>query len=192
MKPTILFLSVFIFCFSLSAQKSAIKPGQIQLNAGVGLLSTYTADVTTSVVPPLSVSAEVFVSPNISLGVYGAYTNVLGESTYQNADIVEEYDNTTSQVAFKAAIYSNDLDAWRVYGGMLAGVSMTNVDKMSAPIKGDVISDDAPSFTRPDAPNSFLFSGFVGVHRKVNSTLSMYGELGFGISLVNVGVSYKF
>jgi len=191
MKQSTFFFFAIIFGFSLNAQKLAIKPGQIQLNAGIGLLSTYTADETTTITPPLSVSAEVFVSPNIALGIYGAYTHVLGESVFQNADIVEEYDNTTSQAALKATYYSNDMNGWRMYGGILTGVNMTNVEKTSSPIKGDVLDDDAPSFTRPESPNTFLFSGFVGAQRKVNHNLSVYGELGFGISLASVGISYK-
>lgn len=191
MKQSTLFFFAIIFGLTLNAQKLAIKPGQIQLNAGIGLISTYTADKTTSVVPPVSVSAEIFVSPNIALGVYGAHTQVLGESTFQNADIIEKYDNKTSQFALKGTYYSNDMNGWRIYGGMLTGVSKTEVDKTSSPIKGDVMDDDAPSFTRPNSPNSFLFSGFVGTQRKVNQNLSLYGEIGFGISLVNVGVSYK-
>lgn len=192
MKQSTLLIIALLFSFSLFAQKKAIKPGQIQLTAGIGLLSTYVADKTQTIIVPISISAEVFLSPNMAIGIYGGYSRIKGQSVFLNADLIENYDNTTRQIAVKTSFYSNDLNAWRIYGGFLTGISNSNIEKNSTSLKGEGDREFAPSFTRPNAPNSFLFSGYVGAQRKITNHINVYGELGFGISLVNVGLSSRF
>lgn len=189
------FLLVFfaIGTFStVQAQALRFKAGQLQASAGIGLVSTFAADAPTTIVPPLSGSLEYFVSPNFSLGVYAAYTEVTGERIYQNAGIIESFNNKTWMAAVRTGFHSNNLDNWRVYGGLMIGTSLPTVEKEVRSIPGEIFSDDdAPSFSRP-AQNSFLFSGYVGARRYIRSDLSAYGEVGFGISLVNLGLSYHF
>jgi len=192
MKQSTFLIVALFFSFSLLAQNKATKAGQLQLNAGIGLLSTYAADKTQAVVLPISINAEVFLSPNIAVGIYGAYSRTKGQSIFPNADLVEDYDNTTRQLAVKTSFYSNNMNAWRVYGGFLTGISRSTIEKTTTSLVGEGDKDTVPSFSRPNAPNSFLFSGYVGVQRIVTSNVSIYGELGFGISLVNAGLSYRF
>jgi len=192
MKQSTLVIIALFFSFSLIAQNNTIKPGQIQLNAGIGLLSTYVADKTETVTLPVSISAEVFLSKNMAIGLYGAYSQTKGQSVFLNADLIENYDNTTSQFAIKTSFYSNDLNDWRIFGGFLVGVSNSKIEKTSTSIIGEGDREFTPSFTRPNAPSSFLFSGYVGAQRKITTKISVYGELGFGISLANVGLSYRF
>lgn len=191
MKQFTLITLATLFTLALNAQKTIIEPGTLQFNAAIGVVSTYFKDDVQTSVPPVSVSAEVFVSPNISIGLYGAYTQAKGERAYENADVLESYDNKTKQFALKSSFYTNEMNNWRVYGGVLTGVSMADVDKDSSTIKGDT-SDNEPSFSRPESPNTFMFSGFVGVQRRVKKHVFAYGELGYGISLVNLGLSYRF
>jgi len=191
-KTFALFLVTVLFSFlsTADAQVARFQAGQVQVNAGIGLVSTFAADAPTTIVPPLSSSVEYFLSPNMSIGLYAAYTEVQGERTYQNAGIIESYHNKTWMTAIRTGFHSNNLDNWRVYGGLIIGTTMPSVDKNIQTIPGEVISDaGAPTFSRP-AQNSFLFSGYVGTRRYIRSDWSVYGELGFGISLVNIGLSY--
>lgn len=192
-QTTIAFLLITAFSSLLStadAQVARFKAGQVQANAGLGLVSTFAADAPTTIVPPLSGSVEYFLSPNMTVGLYAAYTEVEGERTYQNAGIIESYNNKTWMAAVRTGFHSNNLDNWRVYGGLMIGTSLPSVEKSVRTIPGEVVSDDgAPTFSRP-AQNSFLFSGYVGTRRYIRSDWSVYGELGFGISLVNIGLSY--
>lgn len=188
-------LVITVLCcvsFQLNAQDFRVKTGDIQLNASVGLLPTYTADASTTIVPPLSVSAEVFLSPNFSLGVSGSYSQYEGEYVNLNAGVAEYYETTTMVVALRSVVHSNDLNGWRVYGGLAVGANLPQVDKTVELLAGEQTRDDEiPSFSRPQE-SSLLFSGFVGTRRTINAHWSIYGELGFGISLAKVGASYKF
>ncbi|MEZ4986217.1 MAG: outer membrane beta-barrel protein [Saprospiraceae bacterium] len=174
---------------TLQAQSYKIKPGQVQANVGIGLVPTYAADATRTIVPPVSASVEVFITPNLSIGTYAAYARATGSSTYLNAGITETYDNTTIMLGVRPTIHSNDLNDWRVYGGFTIGASIPSVD---IEVTDDEKTENTPSFTRPNSPNAFLFSGFVGARRALNENLTLFGEVGFGISLANVGVGYKF
>jgi hypothetical protein len=183
----------FFLCSAFStidAQVARFKAGQLQANAGIGLISTFAADAPTTIVPPLSGSLEYFLSPNLSLGLYAAYSEAEGERTYQNAGIIESFNNKTWMAALRMGFHSNNLDNWRVYGGLMMGTSLPTVEKQVRTIPGEFfIDDDAPSFSRP-AQNSFLFSGYVGARRYLRPDWSVFGEVGFGISLVNLGFSY--
>jgi hypothetical protein len=185
----LLFTALFL---NLNAQSVNLKPGQVQLGIGIGLVSTYAADVTNSVVPPLSAQLDVFVNPNFSLGGFLAYSKAEGETVYQNAGIAEAFVNETVMAGLRTTVHSNDLNNWRIYGGFMIGASLPSIDKTVSLLPGELQRDDElPTFSRP-AQNSLLFSGFVGTRRYLNDKWSVYGELGFGISLVNVGTSYKF
>lgn len=191
-------LRSFVFvmlCFisvQLSAQDFRVKAGDIQLNTSLGLLPTYAADATATIVPPISFSAEAFLTPNFSLGLLGSYSRYEGEYVNLNAGIAEYYETSTLILAVRTAVHSNDLDGWRVYGGLSVGANMPDVEKEVEVFAGEQTRDDElPSFSRPQ-DSSLLFSGFVGTRRTLNAHWSIYGELGFGISLVNIGASYKF
>ena len=189
---SLLIMTLCCVSFQLNAQDFQIKAGNVQLNAAVGLLPTYTADASTTIVLPLSVSAEVFMSRNFSLGLYGGYAQYEGEYLNANAGVAEYYETTTLVLALRSAVYSNDLNGWRVYGGVAMGANLSEVDKNVELLTGEQIQDDElPSFSRPQK-SSLLFSGFVGTRRTIDTHWSIYGELGFGISLAKVGASYKF
>lgn len=191
------FRSIFIllasFCFiNLSAQDYRIEAGDVQISTSIGLLPTYAADASQTVVPPLTLNAEVFLSPNFALGVLGSYSKYTGEYINANAGIAEYYETSTLMLGLRTAVHSNDLNQWRVYGGFTIGANVPQVEKESVLLQGEQTRDDElPSFSRPQE-NSLLFSGFVGTRRTVNEHLSVFGELGFGISLANVGLAYKF
>ena len=187
------FFFLLSLCFwNLSAQDYQIKPGQLQVQASVGLVPTLAADATATLVPPVTLNAEVFLSPNFALGLSGSYSRYSGEYINQNAGIVEQYETTTTMIGLRTAVHSNDLNNWRVYGGFTIGASIPNVEKEVIALPGEQTRDDElPTFSRPQS-SSLLFSGFVGTRRTLNARLSVFGELGFGISLVNVGAGYKF
>jgi hypothetical protein len=194
MKVNIILINIIaLFSFiTLNAQDYKIKTGDIQANIGVGLVPTYVADATTTIVPPISVSVEAFLGKNFSLGVYGAVSKYTGSTIYLNAGLTESFENTTLMLGIRPTIHSNDLDGWRVYGGFVAGASLPSIKKNVVLADTEVEKvEDTPSFSRP-AENNLLFSGFVGTRKTLNANTSIFGELGFGISLVNVGVSYKF
>lgn len=176
----------------LGAQDYKIKPGHFQANFGVGLVPTYAADVTQTIVPPVSAGVDVFLSSNFSLGLYGAFSKYSGENVYSNAGISEKFETSTWMLGLRTGIHSNDLDGWRVYGGFILGATIPDIEKETTVLSGEVIREEnLPSFSRP-GKNGLLFSGYVGTRRCLKEHVSVFGELGFGISLATVGVSYKF
>ena len=186
------FVCVSLVCLNLSAQHYRLNAGDVQLNTSVGILPTYAADEANTLVPPLSVNAEFFLSPNFALGLSGSYSRYEGEYVNLNAGIAEYYETSTYMFGLRTAIYSNDLNDWRVYGGFTLGASIPDVEKEVVLLPGEQIRDDElPSFSRPQ-DGSLLFSGFVGTRRVLGERFSVFGELGFGISLANVGLGYKF
>lgn len=189
------FKLVLILCVSaltlVQAQSIMLKPGNLQIGVGLGLVPTFAADKTSSLVPPVSARAEVMVARNFALGAYAAYGSVEGAVTNQAAGIITQFQNNTLMLGLRATAISNDLSGWRVYGGFMAGASLPDVSSETAYLNPDHGRDSQmPTFYRP-AENSMMFSGYVGAQRAIGKRFGAYAEAGLGISLLNLGLVYR-
>lgn len=166
MKQFKLSLLFVLASFTISqAQYFDIQPGKFQFSTGLGLVSTFTAEKSTTLIPPVSARLDYFLSENFALGLYVAYTEVEGETTYQNAGIKESFHTSMYIYGLRATAYSNDLNGWHVYGGFLTGFSNPQVEKTTTLLDPDQTRDDnLPSFSRP-AKNGFIFSGYIGTQK---------------------------
>lgn len=188
-------LTLFVLVAAVSlatAQEFKIKPGNIQLSTGIGLVPTFAADHTNTLVPPLSARLDVFITPNFALGAYAAYSSVEGETKYQQAEIIEQFQTDMWITGLRATATSNDLNGWRIYGGAMIGYSIPDVEKEVNFLDPEKTRDDeSPSFSRP-AEDSMIFSGYVGAQRFVTQRMALYAEAGLGISLLNAGLTFQF
>ncbi len=192
LKLALVLMIAIIGLTSTSAQEIKIKPGTVQLSAGIGLVPTFAADRTNTLVPPVSARLDYVISNNFSLGLYAAYSSVEGETVYPQAGIAEHFQTKMWMAGLRGTAFSNDLNGWRIYGGLMLGYSFPEIDKEVIFLDPDNNrDDDPPSFSRP-AENGMLFSGYVGAQRFVSQHVALYAEAGFGISLLNAGITYKF
>jgi hypothetical protein len=191
LKLALIFL-VASFSFA-HAQSTQLAPGRFELGLGLGLVPTFPADQTNALVPPVSARADVMVSTNFALGVYAAYSSVEGQQLNNPAQVVTEFQNNNLMLGLRATAMSNDMNGWRVYGGMMAGANLPNVTHETTRY-GDTPKDGRdsqyPTFFEP-AENSMIFSGFVGAQRALGQRFGAYAEAGLGISLFNLGLVYR-
>lgn len=182
-------------CFATlqaTAQKPVqVKKGDLELSAGIGLLPTFAADRGKTIVPPLSARLTYHVGNNFSLGAYAAYSTTQTNKIARGNGAVETYENQFTLIGLRAAGHCVRFDNWDIYGGLMVGYNIPNVTMLSSSNPSESPRDDIqPSFTRP-ATNNMTFSGFVGASYFLNQKFGAFGEVGYGISLLNVGVTYR-
>lgn len=178
----------------LSAQSySHQKPNRIfgkkqtDLQFGYGLIAlSKVLDGAETILPPLTVQADRFLSDNFSLGV--SYT----QSSHQSKPIIvrdgfaQRVTNNTHQAGVRAAFHVTKLDNADFYGGFKLAVNFQefsvdqgNFDFLSTHL-GIVPSS-----------NKVSYSGFIGGRYAFAKKWNAFGEIGFSQALVMVGIGYR-
>ena len=168
-----------------------IKPGSFDFAVGVGLLPTFVADGAGMKVPPLSFRVGYRLAEKFSLGAYAAYssseTDQVNLPDGRNNHVV----NDSYIVGLRAAAHTIRFDKWDIYGGLMAGYQISEVQQSAYALADDEIKNPTgPIFSRP-TKNNFIFSGFVGATYFPGNRVGVFGEAGFGISILNLGVQIK-
>lgn len=190
MKKIMLLMSALTLGLTvLTAQP--IKTGSFDFAAGIGLLSTFAADGAQMNVPPLSVRIGYRVAEKFSVGAYAAYSSSEVDRVNLPNGSNNHVVNDTYLVGLRAAAHTSRFEQWDIYGGLIAGYNITDVQHTAyAPGEDSNKSTTDPTFSRP-AENNFTFSGFVGASYFPGKRLGIFGEAGFGISILNLGVQVK-
>jgi hypothetical protein len=189
MKNLFIIVTLFLFGFTSSAQISFNK-GDIEFATGIGIFSTFAKDNATTVVPPVSARLGVRLAPNFSLAAYAAYSEaeVIGQEQPDGSII--DLKNEFTQVGLRAAVHGSPNDKLDFYGGAMLGYNMPNVTEFSdGQVKSK--SDDVPSFSRP-AENNFTYSAFIGAAYYPFKRAGLFAEVGYGVSILSTGFTFKF
>ncbi len=160
------------------AQNSQFKKGQIDLQFGVGFLSTLNQNLksggysgnSTLTIPPLSVSIDFGISNEISLGGTIAYAK-----THQDYEGMALGDVTHFIVGLRGLYHFELLTSLDTYAGGMLGY---NVHKIS----------DASSIEKV---NGLAYTLLVGGRYRFSKSTGVFLELGYGVASVNVGLNFK-
>ena len=190
------FILTLVLAFVAVVAQAQMKPvklakGDLEFSTAIGLVPTFSADNAKTVVPPLSVRFDYYLSSNFSLGAYGAFSSTTSDRIDRPNGTINYYENDFYLVGLRANAISNDLNHRRIYGGLLLGYSMpdvTRTDIIEEPKDG--VTTISPSFSR-EPRNQFIYSGFVGAKRYFSPRMAGFAELGYGVSLLNVGLTIK-
>ncbi len=192
MSRIIFVLSVLLISANLiNAQSKELKTGDLQLGAGIGLIPTYAADGGHVNVPPVSARLTYQFNEKFSMGGYVAYSSTTSQKKNYPDGSSRIFDSEQLMFGLRSAVHVNRFKSWDVYGGLMLGYSIPMV-KETINYPAETNRDDLqPTFSRP-ATNKFLYSGFIGATYFLSPNLGINGEVGYGISLLNLGISYKF
>ena len=180
---TILFLVTPLF---LSAQyKSPTRlfgKGQIDVKAGVGVLSTYMKDNPQTVVPPVSLGADWFVANNISLGAYAGYS----KSNSRPSEDLSYATNETFIADVRLGFHYTKIDRLNVYGGLSVGYQQVNITPSNPEL-----TKTMENTGMKEQSSKMIYTGFVGTQYAISPRYSVFGELGYGISILRFGLGYR-
>ena len=176
----------------------SFQKGQVDLNLGVGLGNSIIGPGSTNVLPPVSASLEFGISRDISLGAYLGFTGAsysysgwedcghgMGNGGYYIDTYKWSYFIAGVRGAFHFArfIHNDKLD---VYAGLMLGNDFAH-------------SSYSTTSPCPDHQQFYgqtygggVFSVFGGARYRFTNSFGVFGELGYGISYLTVGVNFKF
>jgi hypothetical protein len=169
-------ISLFTLCsfifFSLQAQAQSFEKGQQNFQIGVGLGSTFMVSGGSGT-PPISASYEFGITDKISLGAFAGYAGQkidLGFATWKYTYIL-----AAAKGAYHFDFGVEKLDP---YAGALLGYNIASVST----------SSNLPGASA----GGVLWGAHAGARYYLTPAIGVFGELGYGISWLNVGVSFKF
>jgi hypothetical protein len=192
MKKLLLSLLVVVFAFTqLLAQESTFKKGDKVVNFGIGLGSTlWTGAGYKMGIPPISASGEMGIvsllndKATIGVGGYLGYSSHKYSGTYfifpNYYTDSETYSNFI--IGARGAFHYALLDKLDTYAGLILGFDIES-------------SKYTGTGTRPSSyptGGGLISSEFVGARYYFSNSFAVMGELGYGITYLNLGVALKF
>ena len=199
MTKTLLFAFISI---SMFANAQSFKKGQFDINLGIGLGTTFISSEFTTISSPISIALEYGVSDAISVGAY--FTHIKAEWKMRGTDncnsgngngnfsytYIDTYTWKYSIAGLRGAYHftseSEKLDA---YGGLMLGNNFTSFSfsTSTSPYcdKHDVM------FTGNDY-GGFITAAFLGARYRFTNNIGIYGELGYGVNYLNLGLNFRF
>ena len=187
MKRIMILTAALVFGLSSLSAQTIFKKGDIEFATGIGLFSTFAKDESTTVVPPVSARLGIRLAPNFSLGAYAAYSSSEAHQTGLPGGAIRDVSNEFYLFGLRAAAHTNRLDNWDIYGGAMLGYNVPKVDNTITKEKSEI---EGPTFSRP-AENKFTYSAFIGASYYPIKNIGLFAEVGYGISIFNMGFSVK-
>lgn len=194
MKNIIIATGLILMSLLLSTQINAqnypdieFKKGDIELSVGVGLMNTFIDKNTTAPMPPVSLHLGYRIKKTISIGTYLGYSRTKYDPPIKDIDLPNLPSLTNNY--FQAGLRGNaHFTEGRVdfYGGAMIGYnfSINDFDNLEAGrlegVRADAYSDIV------------VFSGHIGMKYLITEHVGIYGEVGYGVSVFNFGVTTRF
>ena len=173
---------VFVLAFALIGltynAQAQYEKGQIDANLGVGFGASFATGSVS--LPPVSFSLDFGINDNISLGGYVGYSSSSEDFSGFGGNYSWKY--TYIIVGARGAYHFDLVDNMDTYAGLMLGYNVATVKY------------DGPSgnlFGTPSA-GGIAYSAFFGARYHFGESFGVYGELGYGIAIFNVGVTMKF
>ncbi len=172
-----------MLCSAIAVNAQTVKEGNILLNAGIGL-GTYDADNLSF--PALAVSVDYMAQDHLfddksslSLGAYTGFYRQSWKVSYM--DLVGRITNATNStntfvLGARGGLHYKLVDKLDTYGGLMLGYAKTSYST-----NGGSSSD-----------GEFKWGLFIGARYFFTDKIGAFAELGYGVSPIELGVSFKF
>lgn len=180
---------------SLNAYSQEFVKGTKMLSFGLGLGDRYLGSGYNMVVPPIQANFDYGITDKLGIGHIGI-GGLIGFSAnryrwrngfFFNDDFEYRYTNLT--IAARGTYhFVLDVKGLDLYGGVILGYNISSV-KVNYPagyVKNGFYGEYENSYGGP------IGGLFGGARYMFNDKFGIYGELGYAVSYLNVGVTFKF
>jgi len=196
-KLSLLVSSIFIFNIQSGMAQVygrqndlGFKAGQVEIQAGLGLVSTFVSMNAKTKIPPVSIAVNYRFKDFLSVGAYFGYssTGYNGDMIDTHGEIIKEDDFSLRNnfyltgLRFQGHYSQGQLD---FYGGAMLGYNFSRISTNITDPK------DRPEGIVIEEGNLVTYSGYIGLKYITPSKLGFYGEIGYGASLVTIGLTYR-
>lgn len=167
-------LTVALFFVAMTADAKVYENGKSYLNAGIGLGSTLVGDIT---LPPISASYEMGFTDKISAGGFVGFA--LSEEDYSFGT----YSYSHIIIGGRGSYHFYNEKDMEAYAGAMVGYNIVSASYESK--SGYTASGSASG-------SDLTYSVYLGGRYMFTEMLGVYGEFGYGVSYLNVGITAKF
>lgn len=182
----LLFISVQL-TYAQNQKFRELKCPHFEVSTSIGLIPTFVKEVSRADVPPLGLTVDYRMSRRYSIGLYAGYTRVMSTpDVFKNGEQML-FDTRFSMVGARFAVHAIKYKRWDPYGGFGINYTHSNIDVIEGDMEKLILHKNFKSHK-----SKMMFSAFIGSKFAVSPTFSIYGEVGYGISLINVGISRRF
>ena len=162
------------------------KKGQLDLQAGIGLAPTFLADGGRQLVPPMSLSADMMLSDNFSVGLFSGYTKAQSKEFLVADGIEAQWQNSMVEVGARFAFHYTKMQDWDIYGGFAFTYSHSSITAMRAEL--DKI---AANLGVEPTSSAFFPTAVMGARWAFSSKWTAFSEISYGVSIIKAGVGYR-
>jgi hypothetical protein len=190
---TLILLCVLLTSFRLTAQTQFSNPGRLNFSTGIGLLPSYMKDSRVSNSLPVHFMLGYRVSKKFNLKAFAGFAAATSDPRSFGDGFSTYLENKSWSVGIRGELRHEFLQRLEVYGGAMLGYYAVNIKEYNSST-GELYKriEDAPTPYNPKASNvKLMYSAFVGTSYFIRKGIGVYGELGYGISLVNIGVTFR-
>ncbi len=165
------------------------EKGQWEASFSAGLVPTYLADKVKVKMPPMVLGADYRFSEKFSLGANFGSSVSESKPRLVGDGIRATYTNAHFVLGVRPGFHMTSIENWDIYGGFSIGVNYSNiVGNMSLPPAEIKIMESHLGIKQHVFSPSFY--GYTGIKYAINPKWLAYSEIGFGISLFSMGMSY--
>jgi opacity protein-like surface antigen len=188
MKRFVLPAILAIFAVSFANAQDVFQKDDLVFNAGIGLNnSLYSGTGYKSTLPPISISGEYGVAENlingdngsIGVGGYLGYTSAEFKRSVLGTDFGWKYSSLI--IGARGAFHYQLVDDLDTYASVMLGYNVVSAKS---------IGEENLALGKASA-SAFSSSFFLGARYWFTPGLGAFAELGYGISNVNIGVTFK-
>lgn len=186
-------ITLLFLCITLqfaTAQTEKFKPMKypyFEASASIGLLPTFVKDIASTEVLPLGFSLDYRMNRRFSVGLFSGYTKARSHSKMLKDENSMTLITEFSMIGGRFAGHFSNYERWDLYGGLGINYTHSNIEV----IEGDLDKLIKHKNFKPSR-GAFMMSAFVGAKYAINPSTSVFAEVGYGISLLNVGMSKRF
>jgi hypothetical protein len=185
-------LMIFSLCFGLSigtfAQNNVFSKGDRVANLGIGIGSYLGGTGYSTKIPPISASIEYGVKDdlfdeNSSLGIGGYIAYTSNQQEYTLANQTYGWDYSHFILGARGIVHYQWVEKLDTYGGLMLGYNVASSSSFGTNVANGVSASSV---------GGFAFSLFVGARYYFSDNIAAFGELGYGIAALQLGVALKF
>lgn len=160
------------------------KGGQLDVQFGIGLLSTFAADKARTITPPLIAGGEYLFSEKVSVGLQVGYT--AAEKTKEAVGRKITWHNDFYTLSLRTGFHYTQISKWDIYGGLAFSQNLSRVSGLDAE-KGAL----GANLGVQESASQFSYTAFLGARYAVDKRMSIFAEAGFLTSILTAGFGYR-
>ncbi len=178
---------------SVFAQSSKSTPSRFSISAGIGLFPTYYKSDESKGIPPLNLRLGYDITKSFGVSAFMGYSTTKSNPEYFNEKENSFIDNKTKVFGLRFDVRKEVGNKVNIYGGGMVNYFHADVKEYDNKTKALVVRPEGtPTPINPDSKKGKLtYTAFVGSSLKVAKKVSLFGEIGYGISIANMGITVR-